>query len=218
MRNFTRLLFTGLLLLLFSTFGIAQKFQSQPQGKVNPSPQAQSSKGNILGKIDPRLTNTSELTRTIPSDRIAAGQPQQPNAEVKGQTAPKEQGATAANLNAPASGTAAITGEFVDIKCMVTPALVKIITDAGGVLISSSKEDNIITAKIPAAAIQKIAASPDVKQISPSPAPNMATAKSESLNGGHVGNGINSSKSIISPSVLKSKGLSQQVVTKTATY
>jgi hypothetical protein len=216
MRNFTKLLFTGLFLLLFSYYGIAQKLQNRPQGKVVPASQAKApSQGSILGKIDPRLSNPAELARAMQSDKFASGQPQQNQKPAS--TAPAEPTTTASNLNAPSTGGTTITGDIVDIKCMVTPALVKIITDAGGVLISSSKEDNIITAKVPNAALVKIAASPDVKQISQSQTTAIDAAKGQVVGSNSSVKGINSSKSIISESVLKSKGQSQAVI-KTATY
>ena len=95
----------------------------------------------------------------------------------------------------------------VDITCMVTPALVKIITDAGGEIISSSKENNIISAKVPAAALQKIATSADVKQISQSPAPviNPSAAKSEILKSNKLTNDKSFTRNFISETVLRSR-------------
>ncbi len=64
----------------------------------------------------------------------------------------------------------------VDIKCAVTPELVQVITSAGGKVFATSPIDDIITANVPVAALDKIAASADVKFISK--AVNLTTIKS----------------------------------------
>lgn len=197
---------------------MAQKLQSRPPGKVVPQAAAPAPV-NALSKIDPRLSNATELARAMQSDKFASGQTQQNQKPASAATAPNP--ATESAVATPASGSTTVnTADVVDIKCMVTPALVKLITDAGGVLLSSSKDDNIITAKIPAAALTKIAASSDVKQISPSAAAAVPATKGEVIGvSNNAVKNINSSKSIVSESVLKSRGQSlQPVVIKTASY
>ncbi len=216
MRNFTRLLFTGLFLLLFSVFGIAQKIQNQPHGKATSSPQqVKGSQFSVQSKIDSRLATDAAAKLNLQSDKSVSQKPQQPN---KAEVTDKATAAGVNSLSISTTGTGATansivntsatvtTGDVVDIKCRVTPALVKLITDAGGVLISSSKEDNIITAKVPADALQKIASSSDVKHIrqSPIPAPNPAAAKSGTLAGNSSGN-TSFSRNIISETVLKAR-------------
>lgn len=141
MRNFTKLLFTGLCLLFFSSMGIAQKSKTLVSGKVQPSLKVKDFRTTAQKKIDPEVSSDISQGRGVSGDLTS-------------------------------SQSLANTRRIpVNIKCMVTANLQQSITGAGGEIVSSSEENNNITALIPAAAIEKIAASNDVKYISKSSLP-----------------------------------------------
>lgn len=144
MRNFTKLLFTGLCLLFFSNLGIAQKSKTLVSAKVQPSLKVKDFRTTAQKKIDPEV-----------SSDISQGR-----------------GVSVVSGDLTSSQSLASTRKIpVNIKCMVTANLQQSITGAGGEIVSSSEENNNITALIPAAAIEKIAASNDVKYISKSSLP-----------------------------------------------
>lgn len=94
----------------------------------------------------------------------------------------------------------------VTITCIVSPELVKMISNSGGEIVSSSKEENVIIANVPADAIKKISVLPDVKEITPVTLQPVKspTAKSRILNS-EGPSGVSPAKNLISESVLKSR-------------
>ena len=100
----------------------------------------------------------------------------------------------------------------VNITCKVTPEFVKIITDAGGVIVSSSKENGLVVANVPAASLQTIAASSYVEQISPAQSPEPGAVKAEKVNPVVSSNtSRNSTMNIMSESVQKYRKQAQSV-------
>jgi len=146
----------------------AQKLQSPAKKSVSLQPQQVATTASSQSKIDPQLkSGVNGDNRTTLNSNIKMLAPS------KAAAAAKPASARVAQTTAVAPATPRVS---VDIKCMVTPELVQVITNAGGKVFASSPADNIITANVPVAALDKIAASADVKFISK--AVNLATIKS----------------------------------------
>lgn len=129
----------------------------------------------------------------------------------KANTNPRAQ-ANKKNDAAPVATTKPDTKVAVNINCKVTPELIKIITDAGGVIVKSSKENGLVVANIPAAALQKIAASSYVEQISQLQSQDAVAVKGEKIDQQINNNpGRNSTKNIMSESVQKYRKQAQAV-------
>lgn len=140
MRKFTQVFFTGLIFLLFSFMGMAQKSSPNAKPQLISPPKETSSPS--LKKIDPNLLNSTgqEQKQPAPGDIVQANNSSKENSrKVR-----------------------------VDIKCIVSENLLKAITTAGGEIINSSVEANSITANIPVLVLEQIAASGDVKYIAKS--------------------------------------------------
>lgn len=100
----------------------------------------------------------------------------------------------------------------VNITGKITPELVKSITNAGGVIVSSSKESGLIVANIPATSLQAIAESPYVKQISLVPNQDAAVIKGEKVSLAVSNNsGKKDDGNIMAESVQKSRRQAQAV-------
>lgn len=96
----------------------------------------------------------------------------------------------------------------VNITCEITPELVKVITNAGGVIVSSTKESNLIVANLPETSLQTIAESPSVKQINLAQSKNATDIKSGRVNQALISNtGKKDDRNIMAESVKKSRGL-----------
>jgi len=145
------LLFIPLLVCVFSLN--AQKLQTPPAStaskKIDPqllSPQRQ-------GEVSLRNESANSLKALGKSTAVQAKQP----------AGTAKTGFAAKTDNKSVDAQAKVP---VEIKCIVTPTLLNTITSQGGEIVSSSAETNLILAKLPATALEKIAASNDVKSIS----------------------------------------------------
>jgi hypothetical protein len=143
MRKFTHLLLTGLILLLFSSLGIAQNQQSAALLKAELLKAAKAPASISQAKMDAQLWNMLQKGNQPPAKSDVAAAPQNLNQSTK------------QNIN-------------VDITCMVTTTLLQSIKNAGGEVISSSVEADIIKAQIPVSALEQFAARKDVKFIAKS--------------------------------------------------
>jgi hypothetical protein len=143
MRKFTHLLLTGLILLLFSSWGIAQNQQSAALHKAELLKAAKTPTSISQAKMDAQLWDMLQKGNRQPTKSDAAVLPQNLNQSAK------------QNIN-------------VDITCMVTTTLLQSIKTAGGEVIFSSVEADIIKAQIPVLALEQFAARKDVKFIAQS--------------------------------------------------
>ncbi|MFM2326297.1 MAG: hypothetical protein RIR31_499 [Bacteroidota bacterium] len=143
MRKFTHLLLTGLILLLFSSLGIAQKQQSAALHKAELLKTSKTPVSLSQSKMDSQLW-----------DVLQKGNQQSLKSDVAIVPKSLNQSATQ-NIN-------------VDITCMVTATLLQSIKTAGGEIIFSSAEADIIKAQIPVLALEQFATRKDVKFIAQS--------------------------------------------------
>jgi hypothetical protein len=202
MRNFTKHFFAGFSLLLVSGIAMAQKMQSQPQDKKQVAA-AVKNPVNPFSKIDTRLT-----------DRMENGK--QVTAAADMQTPQLPEGASTVKATPSTKGNTENT--LVNIKCVVGPDVINSITKAGGQIIYTSKEDNLIKANLPLDALKEVAAAANVKQITPSETSEMATAKAGTADKTAAQTPLRSNKNIVSESVLKQHQAKTQTITKTAAY